>query len=185
NGEVVSYEISYRAGAGLSIAALAIASTFDVSGDFENSEYLKAAKDAFFYLEKNNVSLTNDGKENIVDDYCALMAATELYNATSDIVYKEAADRRATSLTARLIQNSEGHYFWRADDKERPFFHAADAGLPVVSLLKYVEIAEEGDRKSKMRNVFSIITCCVIPTTMNIDRVLFSFIKSHFSVCFI
>jgi hypothetical protein len=147
NGEVVSYEISYRAGAGLSIAALAIASTFDVSGDFENSEYLKAAKDAFFYLEKNNVSLTNDGKENIVDDYCALMAATELYNATSDIVYKEAADRRAASLTARLIQNSEGHYFWRADDKERPFFHAADAGLPVVSLLKYVEIAEEGDRK--------------------------------------
>ena len=30
---------------------------------------------------------------------------------------------------------------WRADDKDRPFFHAADAGLPVVSLLYYYPYA--------------------------------------------
>jgi hypothetical protein len=141
--KTANYEISYRAGAGLSIASLAIASTFEVSGDFSSEAYLKAAKDAFAYLELHNVELTNDGKENIVDDYCALMAATELYKATSEEVYKIAADKRAKSLIERLIQNDQGHYYWRADDEIRPFFHAADAGLPVVSLVKYLDIADE------------------------------------------
>ncbi len=141
--KTINYEISYRAGAGLSIASLAIASTFDLSGDFTNSDYLKAAKDAFAYLEQYNIELTNDGKENIVDDYCALMAATELYKATKEEVYKNAADIRAASLKKRLIQNDKGQYYWRADDRKRPFFHAADAGLPVVSLIKYIEIADD------------------------------------------
>lgn len=141
--KTINYEISYRAGAGLSIASLAIASTFDLSGDFTNSDYLKAAKDAFTYLEQHNIELTNDGKENIVDDYCALMAATELYKATKEEVYKNAADKRAASLKKRLIQNDKGQYYWRADDRKRPFFHAADAGLPVVSLIKYIEIADD------------------------------------------
>ena len=143
-----SYEVSYRAGAGLSIASLAIAGTFDVSGDFDNSDYLKAAKEAFLYLEKHNVELTNDGKENIVDDYCALMAATELYKATKDEIFLKAADQRATSLKNRLVQNKSGHYYWRADDGNRPFFHAADAGLPVVSLIKYAEIAAIDHKKA-------------------------------------
>ena len=138
-----SYEVSYRAGAGLSIAALAIAGTYDVSGDFTNADYLKAAEEAFAYLEKHNIELTNDGKENIVDDYCALMAATELYKATENETYLKAADKRASSLSNRLIKNDSGHYYWRADDVDRPFFHAADAGLPVVSLLKYAEVANE------------------------------------------
>jgi hypothetical protein len=30
---------------------------------------------------------------------------------------------------------------WRADDGARPYFHPSDAGLPVVSLLEYAEIA--------------------------------------------
>ncbi len=148
-----TYEISYRAGAGLSIAALAIASTFEVSGDFESADYLETAKEVFAYLEQNNLTLTNDGKENIVDDYCALMAATELYKATSEQQYLQAADKRASSLTSRLIQNKTGHFYWRADDKDRPFFHAADAGLPVVSLIKYAEIAGEEQKKTALAAV--------------------------------
>ena len=54
------------------------------------------------YLEKHNLLYTNDGKENIVDDYCALLAATELFKATKDEKYKDAADRRATNLIDRL-----------------------------------------------------------------------------------
>jgi hypothetical protein len=141
--ETLNYEISYRAGAGLSIASLAIASTFNVSGDFKNTDYLKAAEDAFVYLEQHNAKLTNDGKENIVDDYCALMAATELYKATKEERYKKAADQRAASLKERLIQNDKGQYYWRADNGKRPFFHAADAGLPVVSLIKYLDVADD------------------------------------------
>ena len=32
--------------------------------------------------------MTNDGKENIVDLYCSLLAATELYKATHKATYK-------------------------------------------------------------------------------------------------
>lgn len=146
-----TYEISYRAGAGLSIASLAIASTYDVSGDFESTDYLNAAKDAFAYLEQHNTELTNDGKENIVDDYCALMAATELYKATYDPIYKKAADKRASSLKNRLILKKDSNvYYWRADDKDRPFFHAADAGLPVISLVKYLDIAVEKTKQNTL-----------------------------------
>jgi len=137
----LEYEVSYRSGGGVAIAALAIASTYKISGEFTNADYLKAAEDAFAFLEKNNPKLTNDGKENIVDDYCALTAATELYRATKKDIYKAAADKRANSLLSRLISSGPYASYWRANDAERPFFHASDAGFPVVSLLYYSEIA--------------------------------------------
>ena len=137
----LEYEASYRAGGGVAVAALAIASTYPFSGEFKNSHYLKAAEEAFDFLEKNNPKLVNDGKENIVDDYCALTAATELYKATKKDIYKAAADKRAASLMARLTTNGSYSNYWRADNAERPFFHASDAGFPAVSLLFYAEIA--------------------------------------------
>jgi len=90
--------------------------------------------------------MTNDGKENIVDDYCALLAATELYKATGSASYKEAADKRAKQLMNRLVESGKYSHYWRADDGDRPFFHAADGGLPIVSLLNYVDIADEDTR---------------------------------------
>lgn len=144
-----AYEAGYREGAGLCIAALAMASTFPESGDFTKAEYLRAAEEAFVFLGKNNGLFANDGKENIVDDYCALLAATELFRATEKPVYKEAADRRADRLMARLT--ADGRNYWRADDGDRPFFHPADAGLPVVSLLEYLPIADPA-RQSGVRD---------------------------------
>jgi hypothetical protein len=144
-----TYEVSYRAGAGLSIAALAIASTYPVSGDYTSADYLRTAEEAFQFLERNNVIYTNDGKENIVDDYCALMAATELFKVTKKPVYKLAADKRATNLMNRLTSLGAYKNFWRANDADRPFFHAADAGLPVVSLINYISIAD-GATKTKV-----------------------------------
>lgn len=137
-----SYECSYRSGGGMAIAALAIASTYDTSGDYTNADYLTAAERAFAFLEANNSSMTNDGKENILDDYCALNAATELYNATKKDVYKQAADKRAKQLMARFSHWDKYNDFWRADDNDRPFFHPSDAGLPVVSLVYYYPIAD-------------------------------------------
>jgi Glycosyl hydrolase family 9/Cellulase N-terminal ig-like domain len=148
----LEYEVSYRSGGGVAVAALAIASTYAFSGEFKNADYLKAAEEAFDFLEKNNLKLVNDGKENIVDDYCALTAATELYRATKKDVYKAAADKRAASLMDRLITNGPYTNYWRADDATRPFFHAADAGFPVVSLLYYSEIASP-DAQQKVRDV--------------------------------
>ncbi len=154
----LEYEVSYRSGGGIAIAALAMASSYPVSGQFRSSDYLKAAEDAFDYLEKNNLKLTNDGKENIIDDYCALAAATELYRMTRGEKYKQAADRRAESLMAR--QTSAGGYqnYWRADDGQRPFFHASDGGFPVVSLLYYSEIADPAAKEQVLDTVRKSLT---------------------------
>lgn len=136
-----AYESSFRAGGGVAIAALALASTMDADGDFTRQDYLRAAEDAYRFLDAHNRELTNDGVENIVDDYCALLAATELYRATHDEVWRQAAARRADSLMARLISHDGQDGYWRADAGTRPFFHPADAGLPVVALVEYAAIA--------------------------------------------
>ena len=154
----LEYEVSYRSGGGVAIAALVMASTFPGTGEYRNADYLKAAEDAFAYLEKNNLKMVNDGKENIVDDYCALTAATELFRATKKQVYKEAADRRAHSLLSRLTVNASYQNYWRADDHDRPFFHASDAGFPVVSLLYYSEIADPEIRQQVLETVKKSLT---------------------------
>ncbi len=174
-----AFEAGYREGAGLSIAALAMAAArggaagregYGVSrgeGDFTAADYLKAAEDAFAFLEKHNLLFTNDGKENVVDDYCALVAATELFRTTGKPVYRQAADRRAASLSGRLTSwtpsasstaggaiPSGARYdnYWRAagEGGDRPFFHPVDAGLPVVSLLLYAEIADAPGRSKAL-----------------------------------
>ena len=149
----LEYEVSYRSGGGIAIAALAMASTYPVSGQFSSADYLKAAEHAFDYLERNNLKLTNDGKENIVDDYCALAAATELYRATHKETYKQAADRRARSLMSRQISSGGYNNYWRADDGTRPFFHASDGGFPAVSLLYYSEIADAPVKQQVLETV--------------------------------
>jgi hypothetical protein len=142
-----AYEASFRAGGGMAIAALALASTMPIDGDFPKASYLSAAKEAFQFLNLHNRELLNDGKENILDDYCALMAATELYSATKDEIYRSAADQRAASLMARLATAGAFHDYWRADDGSRPYFHPSDAGLPIVSLLEYAQIATPAIQK--------------------------------------
>lgn len=154
----LEYEVSYRSGGGIAIAALAMASADKMSGEYRPSDYLKAAEAAFDFLERNNLKLINDGKENIVDDYCALAAATELYRSTHAEKYKQAADRRARSLMARQISAGSYQNYWRADDGERPFFHASDGGFPVVSLLYYSEIADPAVREQVLATVKKSLT---------------------------
>jgi hypothetical protein len=147
-----AYEAGYRSGAGMAIGALALASTMPEDGDFPRAEYLRTAEAAFAFLEVHNRELLNDHTENILDDYCALMAATELYRASQKQQYRAAAEKRAADLMARLITQTGTHDYWRADDGTRPFFHPSDGGLPVVSLLRYAEIAAPDDRK-RVENV--------------------------------
>ncbi|KJK43816.1 hypothetical protein UK23_31700 [Lentzea aerocolonigenes] len=128
--------LNYREGCGVAIAALARAARGTVDGDFPRSKYLSAAEAAFSFLQVNNVALTNDGKENIQDDYNVLLAAVELFKATQKPEYKAEADKRAAALVARILPR--GHF--RADDKDRPYFHPSDAGMPVVALLAYQSI---------------------------------------------
>jgi hypothetical protein len=103
--------------------------------DISRARYLQAAEEAFHFLDRHNRELLNDGVENILDDYCALMAATELYEASHEETYRTSVALRTQSLMARSTTSGAWHDNWCADAGTRPYFHPSDAGLPVISLL--------------------------------------------------
>jgi len=155
------YQTAFREGGGMAIAALARASTLGKSGDYTSEQYLEAAKKGFEHLQsKQSIGGTcaycDDGKENIIDDYTALLAATELYAATKDDSYLTEARRRALHLSDRL---SEDGYFWSDDAKTRPFWHASDAGLPLVALSRFAEIESQQKESGPELDDFLIWVC--------------------------
>ncbi|MDR2555477.1 MAG: discoidin domain-containing protein [Fibromonadaceae bacterium] len=135
-----AYQSAMREGGGVSIAALARASKAGISKDSSSAQYLAGAKRAYAHLKANPTTYQDDGIENIIDDYAGLLAATELYNATQEATYKTDADTRAQSLLSR--QSDEGWFYTvkKSGANTRPFYHAADEGLPIVALARYVEI---------------------------------------------
>jgi len=145
------YQASFRNGGGMAIAALAAASTLPEHGEFSNRRYLEAAEGAFRFLDQHNRELLSDGTEDIVDDYCAMLAATELYRASHDDTWRKAADKRADQLIAHLATHRDHRDYWRAGSGAEPFFNATDDGMPVVALAEYASIAKPA-RKAKVRD---------------------------------
>jgi hypothetical protein len=133
------YQCAFREGGGMAIAALARIARWKKNGAFTTDQYLEAAKTAFAHLLQNSTRYADDGKDNILDDYCALMAATELWTTTGETLYRDEARKRATSLCRRM--SPQGYFI--ANDKGRPFWHAADAGLPVIALSRYLSKEED------------------------------------------
>jgi len=150
-----AYEASFRQGGGMAIAALAGMSGMRRSGEFDSQTYLEAAKKGFRHLEENNTRYLDDGKENIIDDYCALMAASELFLACGEEDFLRAAVFRAENLINRISRDQSFDGWWCADGQgERPFFHASDAGLPVMALLRFMDIEHPMvDRTAVLRAV--------------------------------
>ncbi len=132
-----TYQAGYRQGAGIAIAALARAGSLPRDGDYSRARYLESAEKGFAHLEQNNRHYLDDGTENIIDDYCALLAAVELYAATRKPDYVKAAEFRARRLTQR--QTGAG-WFWADDAMTRSYFHAAEAGLPYLALMRFMEV---------------------------------------------
>ena len=150
------YQSAFRQGAGSAIAALAIAYrtaiTTGKSGEYSAEQYLKDAERAFKHLQEHNTQYCDDGIENIIDDYTALIAAVELYNSTKKEEYLLAARERATNLSNRI--HPEG-WFISNDIKSnnlRPFYHAAEAGFPVFSLTQYLKIEEDPSYIEKVKD---------------------------------
>jgi hypothetical protein len=138
------YQAGYRQGGGATIAALARLSASGHRGEYGAAEYLAAAERGFDHLEVHNLEYLDDGRENIIDDYTALLAAAELFAATKKPRYAEAARRRADNLVGRLKPQARPHGSFYADDEgQRPFFHAVEAGLPVLALLRWAEISAD------------------------------------------
>jgi len=129
------YQCAFREGGGMAIAALARISRWGKNSDYTAQQYLDAAKRAYAHLVINNTKYDDDGKENIIDDYCALMAATELWIATGDNYYRDQARMRAGHLAHRMTP--QGYFI--SDNGNRPFWHASDAGMPIVALIRYLD----------------------------------------------
>jgi len=142
------YQAAWREGGGMSIAALAAASRLGRSGDSSAARYLAGAKRGFAHLNGSYGKWADDGKENIIDHTVALVAATELaLAAPTDPVYSAAAGARVDSLLAR--QHAQG-WFW-ADAGTRPWYHGVDEGLPLVALVRYLDIDSTSARAVRVR----------------------------------
>ena len=143
-----TYQAGLRQGGGFAIAALAKLAQAGISGEYSTRDYLDAAIRGFDHIIVHNTSYLDDGEENIIDDYCGLAAAVELYKATQEWRFLEQARYRAQRLVGR--QTSDEHFngwFLAGSDKERPYFHAAEAGLPAITLMSYIEVEFDAQYK--------------------------------------
>lgn len=146
------YQAAFREGGGMAIAALARMSRLEIAGEFSSATYLNTAIKGFDHLLANNLKYVDDGKENIIDDYCALMAAVELFSATQDQKYLKHAQFRANNLTDRLMTNGDVQNWLRADaEGDRPYFHAAEAGLPIIALSEYYAVETDVKIKQEIK----------------------------------
>ena len=136
-----NYRAAYRKGGGLSIAALAAASGCGVCGEHSSEDYLQAAEKGWTHLQEHNEEYLDNGKENIIDVYCALLADSELYMITGDKKYLKAAEKRVAKLKA--LYSTELFCWTVEQDSSRPYFHAAEAGLPVIALIEFHEAAPQ------------------------------------------
>jgi hypothetical protein len=143
------YKAGFRQGAGSAIAALARASRLPRDGEAPRAAYLEAARWGFAHLERHNLDYLDDNTENLIDDYCALLAATELLAATRDHLYRAPAEARVQRLLAR--QHAQG-WFWVDDPQTRSYVHAAEAGMPCVALLRFLEVAADSALREPVRD---------------------------------
>ncbi|MDF4361015.1 glycoside hydrolase family 9 protein, partial [Vibrio parahaemolyticus] len=75
---------------------------------------------------------------------CALLASVELFKATKETRYLEESRLWAQHLVARQMSDEQMQHFWSANqDGSRPYFHAAEAGLPVIALCEYLAIEDD------------------------------------------
>ncbi|MDO6526545.1 glycoside hydrolase family 9 protein [Motilimonas sp. 1_MG-2023] len=140
------WQAAFRQGGGISIAALAAASQLAPEGEFAPAQYLAGAEQAYAHLCENNRAYCDNGKENIIDEYCALLAAIELFKATKDQRYLSESRRWAKRLQARQVSDELVSNWWTVEENsDRPYFHAAEAGLPVISLIEYSKIESDSN----------------------------------------
>lgn len=141
------YQCAMREGGGVAIAALARASYMKYKSAYTSQQYLAAAVKAYTHLrspgngyQTKNLEYCNDHQENIIDNYCGLLAAVELYKATTNSIYLQDAQ-----VYYQALKNKQTNEGWFASDValNRPFYHAADEGLPIVAIVDYYSISND------------------------------------------
>ncbi|HHX8277317.1 TPA: glycoside hydrolase family 9 protein [Vibrio diabolicus] len=148
------YQAGFRQGGGVAIAALAAASRLGVHGEYDQQKYRNAAENGYWHLKEHNTQYLNDGAENIIDEYCALLASVELFKATKETRYLEESRLWAQRLVARQMSDEQMQHFWSANqDGSRPYFHAAEAGLPVIALCEYLAIEDDSVQTESVKRI--------------------------------
>ncbi|HCM1326300.1 TPA: glycoside hydrolase family 9 protein [Vibrio parahaemolyticus] len=148
------YQAGFRQGGGVAIAALAAASRLGVHGEYDQQKYRNAAENGYWHLKEHNTQYLNDGEENIIDEYCALLASVELFKATKETRYLEESRLWAQRLVARQMSDEQMQHFWSANqDGSRPYFHAAEAGLPVIALCEYLAIEDDAVQTESVKRI--------------------------------
>ncbi|HAS3027908.1 TPA: glycoside hydrolase family 9 protein [Vibrio parahaemolyticus] len=148
------YQAGFRQGGGVAIAALAAASRLGVHGEYDQQKYRNAAENGYWHLKEHNTQYLNDGEENIIDEYCALLASVELFKATKETRYLEESRLWAQHLVARQMSDEQIQHFWSANqDGSRPYFHAAEAGLPVIALCEYLAIEDDAVQTESVKRI--------------------------------
>ncbi|ELA9813553.1 glycoside hydrolase family 9 protein [Vibrio parahaemolyticus] len=148
------YQAGFRQGGGVAIAALASASRLGVHGEYDQQKYRNAAENGYWHLKEHNTQYLNDGEENIIDEYCALLASVELFKATKETRYLEESRLWAQRLVARQMSDELIQHFWSANqDGSRPYFHAAEAGLPVIALCEYLAIEDDSVQTESVKRI--------------------------------
>ncbi|MDC5851056.1 glycoside hydrolase family 9 protein [Vibrio europaeus] len=150
------HQAGFRQGGGISIAALAQAARLDESGEFTHQEYLAAAEKGYWHLKEFNRQYLDDGQENIIDEYCALLAVTELLRTTENEQYLEECRYWSDQLISRQQSDQNFNHYWAANqDGSRPYYHAAEAGLPIIALCEYLNVEPNNHRKSQVTEVLN------------------------------
>ncbi|WP_025542770.1 glycoside hydrolase family 9 protein [Vibrio parahaemolyticus] len=148
------YQAGFRQGGGVAIAALAAASRLGVHGEYDQQKYRNAAENGYWHLKEHNTQYLNDGEENIIDEYCALLASVELFKATKETRYLEESRLWAQHLVACQMSDEQMQHFWSANqDGSRPYFHAAEAGLPVIALCEYLAIEDDSVQTESVKRI--------------------------------
>ena len=150
------YQAGWRQGGGMAAAALALASTLGDGPDHTSDEYRATALLGFEHLRAHGLDYLDDGRENAIDDTCALLAAIELASAfggTAPTTVHDELEHRLDRMLAR--RRTTGDHVWlRADEAgERSWFHASDEGLPGVTLLRLGELLPDHPRAGIAREL--------------------------------
>lgn len=138
--------------AGYAIAGLALAATYDVSGEFTTADYISAAEEAYDYLE--GVPLADE----VTAECDALTAAAELFRATGKTRYRVKAASMTEKLIGRLAKWKSYQGYWSQDANGRPYCDGTDGGRPVVALLSYLDIAPSAERQKILDAVRTSLT---------------------------
>ena len=142
------YQAGFRQGGGMAIAALARAAGAHRDGEFRREDHLAAAIRGFELLQARNAEFLDDGEENLIDDYCALLAASELFLRTRDTRWRDAGAARARAL---VDQQDDSGFWWCDRARTRSFFHASDAGLPYLALMRFLECGPDDALAAQIR----------------------------------